>query len=370
MAWRAARRQVWIAVGIVVLLIIALISLDAYYFNWQFTGFARKTLWDWLELLVIPVALAGIAYLFNRSEKRYELQIQEQRTATDRKIAEDAQQDATLQNYLDRITNLLLEKGLRNSHPDDEIRTVARSRTLTVLRRLDKERKGSILQFLYDSSLLSRDDTIIDLRGADLCGAEMSYAGLPRIALASTDLSDVALRGADLREANLSESKLYDADLLHAQLVNADLSETEAWRVELSFANLAGANLSQAVFRLARLLGADLSGAILTNATFMQAKLRKATLNRSDLRESTFEQADLAYAQLVEADLTEAVLTEADLTGTNLTKANLAGAMLTRAIYTSNTQWPTGFDPQAAGALLLDEASPSADQSSYYETEN
>lgn len=32
------------------------------------TGFERKTLWDWMELLVIPFVLALAAYLLNRSE--------------------------------------------------------------------------------------------------------------------------------------------------------------------------------------------------------------------------------------------------------------------------------------------------------------
>ena len=33
------------------------------------TGFETKTLWDWMELLVIPLVLALGAFVLNRSEK-------------------------------------------------------------------------------------------------------------------------------------------------------------------------------------------------------------------------------------------------------------------------------------------------------------
>src|SRR5579864_8261349 len=34
-----------------------------------------KTLWDWLQLLIIPLALAVIAFLFNRSERKNEQRV-------------------------------------------------------------------------------------------------------------------------------------------------------------------------------------------------------------------------------------------------------------------------------------------------------
>lgn len=42
----------------------------------------------------------------------------------------------------------------------------------------------------------------------------------------------------------------------------------------------------------------------------------------------------------------------ADLRSTNLEGADLSGASFIEAIYNSDTVWPSGFDPAAAGALL------------------
>ncbi len=54
-----------------------------------------------------------------------------------------------LQAYFNEISLLLLEKQLRESKEGDEVRTIARALTLTVVSRLDKERKVSILNFLF-----------------------------------------------------------------------------------------------------------------------------------------------------------------------------------------------------------------------------
>lgn len=85
--------------------------------------------------------------MFTRSESR----------AT-REAAERRAQDETLQAYLDQIGQMLLDpnRPLRRSMYCDSLRTLARARTLAVLRRLDGTQKGTVLQFLYESGLIGR----------------------------------------------------------------------------------------------------------------------------------------------------------------------------------------------------------------------
>lgn len=115
-----------------------------------------KTLWDWMGLLLVPAILAGGAWWFNRQERKAERQTQEQRRADDqafqkqrdeseRELAQDNQRETALEAYLDTITELLLEKGLQSS-PRRELREVARTKTMTVLRRLDGQRKGIVVR--------------------------------------------------------------------------------------------------------------------------------------------------------------------------------------------------------------------------------
>ena len=54
-----------------------------------------------------------------------------------------------MKDYLDQMTELLLTRGLRTSLVGDEVRSVARARTLTALRGVAGERKATIVRFLY-----------------------------------------------------------------------------------------------------------------------------------------------------------------------------------------------------------------------------
>src|SRR5688572_26778794 len=137
------------------------------------TGFEPKTLWDWMELLIIPLILAMGAFYLNRSERevererverraKFERQRAEENADLEREIATDRQQEAALQAYLDRMAELLLEKELRTTE-NEEVRNVARIRTLTVLRGLDATRKGLLLRFLYEAGLISKEKGVVSL---------------------------------------------------------------------------------------------------------------------------------------------------------------------------------------------------------------
>jgi hypothetical protein len=145
--WRPTRRQVLWGVGIAALAFL-IVVICGYLFGWQWTGLPKQTLWDWLQLLIIPAVLAGVGLWFNRQQREQELQNAARRA-----------QDEALQAYLDQIGQLLLDKdpSLRQAKEDDEVRMLARARTLTVLGRLDGERKGSIVQFLSESTLIQKE---------------------------------------------------------------------------------------------------------------------------------------------------------------------------------------------------------------------
>jgi hypothetical protein len=110
------------------------------------------------------------------------------------------------------MSTLLLEKNLRSSEEDSEVRTLARARTLTVLRRLDGKRKGSVLKFLSESRLIDEEDPVLYLAGTDLLGA--------------------SLIGGELRRAYLSGAYLSGAYLIGAHLIGTNLSEAIGWTVE------------------------------------------------------------------------------------------------------------------------------------------
>jgi len=260
-------------------------------------GYHRaKTLWDWMELLVVPVVLAVGALLFNWVQKKNELAIVEKQAQVEREIAEDRAQETALQGYLDRMTGLLLDRELSEAHEKSKIWAVARVRTLTVLQGLDERRRGVLLSFLYEADLINRDRSIIPLARANLSRANLHAfhlegANLSQAKLYGVDLSDAEMQGVDLHQASLSNAKLFGADLREANLISAKLD---------------GADLRMSRLHRAAMIGADLS----------RANLALAELNEADLTGACLEEADLSWA-----NLTGAILVDVDLTRAILEKA-------------------------------------------------
>jgi membrane protein implicated in regulation of membrane protease activity len=297
-AWAAIRgflRKQWRWLVIALFLALLVLIYAGYWAPW--TGFGQrlgtvsaedraKTLWDWLDLLFVPLVLAFAAALFtwvtNRREREAEEKrikerqgIEERRLKEQREIELDRSRQAALQTYLDRITILLRDKW-RESGGGFLEANIIRAQTLTVLRQLDGERRGLLLRFLYESGLIVkpkkgwRHRALVDLRRADMRGAFlMTWANLIR-----ADLSGVVLSGADLTWANLSGANLSGAVLSEAVLDRTNLSGAD-----LSGANLSGANLSGANLSGANLTGVNLIGAKVTWIQLAQAKsLEGATL--------------------------------------------------------------------------------------------
>jgi hypothetical protein len=149
-----------------------------------------------LQLLIVPLAIAAIGFLFAMQQDARQQQIENQRAQAERELAKQRAQDEALQSYLDQMNNLLLEHNLRSSEGDSEVRTLARARTLTVLGRLDPSRKTSVMQFLQESGLIQGVDEggpIIRLDSADLSGTDLGGADLTGADLIATDLSNAVL---------------------------------------------------------------------------------------------------------------------------------------------------------------------------------
>lgn len=188
-----------------------------------------KKLWDWLQLLIIPILLSVGIWWLNKSQKKSEQQIE-----TDR------QRQKALEDYFAGMTDLLLKKKLRSSSNTDESRNVARTRTLAVLRILDGGRKAQAIQFLYESGLISKNP-IVQLNGADLRDARFTGATLRASEMRGVYFNNAHFKGANLRDADMRGYDFSQADLTEAYMNNANLAQATLEKAKLSKANLTGA---------------------------------------------------------------------------------------------------------------------------------
>jgi uncharacterized protein YjbI with pentapeptide repeats len=338
-----------------------------------------RTLWDWLDLLLVPVVLASGFILVSRSLRANHLRTGDAPEST---LDKDSQEQTALENYLDRMEELLLDRSLLSAHEGDQETVFARARTLSVLPNLNGHRKAHVVRFLHEAQLIEVHKPVIELNGAEiqyanlsqldlsktnLSGANLSESNLRNTSLKESDLSEINLSKADLGGAELRETLLSDADLSHADLCLADLRGADLSGACLIGSDLSGAHLSEAVLSKVDLSVANLNGAYLSKANLYEANLSEANLNeanlsRADLSRSFLRKAKLSGTNLGEADISYADLSGADLRGTvlreaNLFGANLSDANLTRAQYSTGTSWPPdGFDLAKSGAILVDDS--------------
>ena len=234
-----------------------------------------------MGLLIVPLVILGATWVLNYFEGERE----EKRADALQKIENDRVQQSVLQSYIKDMTALLLHEGLAASKPEQPIRDIARSSTITAVRQLDGSRKGILLRFLYESDLIYYEkelrlipeliiNPITALKDADLTNANLNGAILSRAFLSL----------ADLRGTNLTNTNLNGAILSHAILSRAFLSLADLRGTNLTNTNLNGAVLSDADLNGAILSGADLSEANLTNANLNGTILSGTNLSLANLR--------------------------------------------------------------------------------------
>ncbi|NMB86861.1 MAG: pentapeptide repeat-containing protein [Chloroflexi bacterium] len=334
-----------------------------------------KTLWDWMELLIIPIVLTVGGFFFNWAEKRNDQSVAKQKFEDEQKNSQDQQQETALKNYLDRLTVLLLDKGLANAQNDtakDHLSVknsciIARTLSLTTLKKLNPERKQSLLLFLYEAKLISGNDPTIDLTGANLSEVNLSGKVLKEINLTGVCLNGTNFESANLTKGSFTGAEMFGAKLNYATLTgaylqkvqfnkaalfrdlhlnNADLSQTKLERVTLVDSELKGANLQNTKMKRATIINVYLNEAILTETDLTQANIReshmeKATMNwvvlngatlfNVILSEANIEDAQLNNTTFVECNLSYVKLNRSKMQNVDLKRANLMGARLVGA---------------------------------------
>jgi pentapeptide repeat protein len=298
----------------------------AYLRRWSWTGFvspppdgdsawgspgASKTLWDWLQLFIVPLVLAVGAFWLNDEQRQRDKKQEMVRAKHEDQIAEDGRREGALRDYLQRMSQFVL--GPARDDKDARARAVALTRTftITVLTQLDSRRKGIVVQFLSETGLIRRSPRGPDvLDGADLQGASLKHMVLDR----------VNFSGANLRDADLD-----------------------------------GALMTRTMFRFARLRGATLREAFIDGTDFGAADLRDADFTKAapaDEKSGVFAAACVSGthfdgANLIGANFTGAEGWKVDFTGAELDGAHLEGARLGAVTLdgatTSNTHFPAGW---------------------------
>jgi hypothetical protein len=356
-----------VIVGALVLAAFVAFTFFAYRRKWRWTGLPAdpgdgsdahpprpaKTLWDWLQLLIVPLVLALAAFALNAAqsdrdreqEKRradQERRLEERRAARDRASAEDRAREETLRTYIQQMSDLITRHGVQSSRGQAgaDTATLARTLTLVALRRLDGARKGLVVQFLLEGGLITADTaweaTPQGLRRFG-CFPVIPRGGRPQDVVdpcARLKDAPLSLKGADLRDAVMPSSLSLFADGRGPAAAPFRTRAAVLDDADLRNADFHGGSLMAVSFDRTDLRGADFTRATIDGASFADSCLSEATFARAV---AGFLPADFAKTAGSRVDFSNASLERASFAGARLTEVKLDGAK------TGGVEWPRNW---------------------------
>ncbi len=257
---------------------------------WKYL-FGEKTLWDWLELLLIPVGLLIIGIYFTNyfTSQQMDVNVEKVRYEVTQNYLDIFKKENFLTEFKQEVDYAVknqseLKKAIEQNPenvcfhyykylPKNNLLT---SKTKLVLEQLTKLKtskysksieKKHILEFLRSSELIKKGQNqetqkynylmipFADMSSSDLYYADLSNTCLDSVKFSSYDGSYTST--SDMRRIKLNGSILTGAILKGANLRYADLRGAELKNSSLENADLRGANLSGAkVYNTKALKGA------------------------------------------------------------------------------------------------------------------
>ncbi len=405
------QKLIFFILAIILMIILIIINRLSQY---KWSGFQNKQLWNWLELLIIPILLViGGFILENNAEQRIK----------DSSIEKEKQE--SLKEYFKSVQMIVASSSKRNSSKTKPSKLVdnltyidkelIESFTQLVLSEINGDQKRQVVKFLYELELIKCNQqkncpNVINLDPFDLTEAKLENLDLKKIFLHGANLTSAKLNGTNLEFADLQNTILEKTEFNLARLKNVNMGQTsfgkdvknieigKKWKKineitsfnclpekktesqdtqescspqntsntnELDFTDqdFSKANLEKLDLRKAYLWSADLSGATITGSAKKNTNLNQADFNSANLSEATLSNVDLTEVSLRAADLSKAILKNtnfdkanlknADLSGADLSNAqNLDKAILKGATYDNDTKFPDYLDLKTAGVLF------------------
>lgn len=250
---------------LVTILLIGFIGLIIYWISLDnppvWTGFGEsykkpniepaKTLFDWLRILILPLSLGLLSWLYKEDEKTKE-----------RKKEKSKNEKEAYSKFVDGITELIKNHGLTSNLPSASTRAIAFKKLCLTLEEVDESVKGQIIQFLYQSNLIDSAPKFV------LVGAEFGKTKLDNIILVDSEI-----KSAYFQNSSIKNAKLNNACFDSCNFENSDFTESHVNNTDLSYTNLKGSKLREMDLTTVIFEGADLTNADLSGSTIRREQL-------------------------------------------------------------------------------------------------
>jgi uncharacterized protein YjbI with pentapeptide repeats len=187
-----------------------------------------------------------------------------------------------------------------------------------------------------DSLLFDSLHNVVDLRGVDLSGADLSLSTFKNVNMSkgrfdgatmrASRLENVRLDGVSASGATFANCYLDKVTMEDADLTGAIFSDVKTERCDFTRACLRSVRFNHSELQKSRMVGVQMERADLRQCRWIEVDVRA-----SDIREADLESSCLAGCNFTESRLAQAVMRSADLRGSSFHRADLRAADLRAA---------------------------------------
>ena len=319
--------------------------------RWKF--FNGKNFFQLISALLLPLMLGIFTIVFTFSQQNLatqqraeDRQAAEQLRDFERNLAEERYQSELLDNYVKDFTQLANENDGSLTHHALLV-TLARVRTLNILRQLSLQRSMRIIRFLLEASLLAQNTAL------DLSSAELRHLDFRDLATNRKHLDRVVFAGMIFSEATLIELAMNNVTFRAAQFDRTDFSYSSLKQVDLSFANFNRSKLSSMQFHHVTLASAKMNQIDFSSTIFDDVAMNEADLREINCRSSHFFNVRFTNAKLRHVDFAFATLKNVDFSSAQLSNVSFTFARMQNVKFRSGKLRNVDFSSSASDHRYL-----------------
>ncbi|CAF1232203.1 unnamed protein product [Rotaria magnacalcarata] len=307
----------------------------------QLFGLRLGDILKFMSSLLLPLALGVFTVIITfqqqnaakqqRDEDRKSSELQREQ---EKSLEEQRYKNEALDTFIKDMGKLLKENnGFLTANRVTA--TLARVKTLNILRELDAQRNMRVIRFLYEANQLAEVDGHSPL---DLSAAELRDMNFRRLSIIKMKITNLSLTGVFLSNATFAGVDMEYVDFATNQFDNVNFFSDYINNVSFSFTRLNNSNFSYGKFRNANFLFSSLfnvnfSFSALINTHLPSTQIEHGNFSFTQLFNVSFSSAQLdhinfSFAQFYHVDFSSCLLANISFSHARFVDVNFSSATL------------------------------------------
>jgi uncharacterized protein YjbI with pentapeptide repeats len=265
--------------------------------------------------------------------REHELDISKKNQDVQNKIAANRYQDGTFKDYIKEIGDLMKENN--GSLTSNRLTaTLARVKTLNVLRQLDEPRQTHVIHFLFEARQFTNADGFVPLDISTVELTNIDFRNLSR----SSIIEKISLAGVSLRNCGFGEkTQIEHVNFTSTHFDHVNFSFNWLKRVDFSFANFLNLKFSFTKFKTvdfssATIRSTNFSSSVFTNVNFSSTRLKTVGFFFANLHNASFSagnimDVDFSYATIWNTNFSSTLLANVNFRSASLVNINFSFAL-------------------------------------------